>query len=175
MSSYTENNDSCQSCEFQDNLNILREVGFFSQFPLEALKVFAYLCTRVTFKSGDYLFRQQDDDAQAFYILSGETELLRDSLAGEMKFRNFGEGMFIGSLALVGNLRRLFSMRAVRDTTCIVITREQFRTTLEQFPELAPKITQNLVDSVHNWEERQFPEHSGDCKTFRAFTGVSLI
>ena len=175
MSSFTENSESCQSCEFQDNLNILREVGFFSQFPLEALKVFAYLCTRETFKAGDYLFRQQDDDARAFYIVSGETELLRGEEADEEKFRNFGEGKFIGSLALVGSLRRLFSMRAVRPTTCVVITREQFRTTLEQFPELAPKITQNLVNSIHSWEERQFPEHAGGCETFKAFTGVSLI
>lgn len=175
MSSYTGNNDSCKSCEFQDNLNILREVSFFSQFPLEALKVFAYLCTRETFKAGDYLFRQRDDDARAFYIVSGETELIREEEEDEESLRRFGEGKFIGSLALVGNLRRLFSMRAVLPTTCIVISREQFRTTLAQFPELAPKITQNLVDSIHSWEERQFPEHAGGCKTFKAFTGVSLI
>ncbi len=31
------------SCEFQENLNLLRETYFFTGFPLEALKVFAYL------------------------------------------------------------------------------------------------------------------------------------
>jgi hypothetical protein len=43
------------SCEYQENLDILRQTYFFSGLPLESLKIFAYLCTREKFKEGEVL------------------------------------------------------------------------------------------------------------------------
>ena len=77
MSWSAEKNESCPTCEFQNNLNILREIYFFSALPIDTLKVFAYLCTRENFKPGDFLFTQEDDDGQAFYLISGEAALIR--------------------------------------------------------------------------------------------------
>ena len=56
MTSSSEKNDSYQSSEFQENLEILREIFFFSSIPLEKLKVFAYICKRETFKPDEYIF-----------------------------------------------------------------------------------------------------------------------
>ena len=47
-----EKNSGPTICEFQDNLNLLRQTYFFSGLPLETLKVFAYLCDREKFRSG---------------------------------------------------------------------------------------------------------------------------
>ena len=74
-----ENNDTFHSCEYKDNISILRQMEFFSKMPLETIKIFAYLCTKEIFKSGDYLFRQGDDDGQAFYLLSGKVSLLSET------------------------------------------------------------------------------------------------
>ncbi len=175
MNSSMEKNDTLQACEFQDNLKILREIAFFSQFPMETLKVLAYLCTRETFKAGEYLFKQQDDDASAFYITEGTAELLREGDDAPVHIRDFPKGEFVGSLALVARLRRLFSMRAKEPVTCLVITREKFTLTMDQFPELFPKITQNLVSGIHAWEEKHFAGHSEHCESFREITGVTLI
>ncbi len=175
MNSSMEKSETVQACEFQDNLKILREIGFFSQFPMETLKVLAYLCTRETFKTGEYLFKQHDDDASAFYIAEGSTELLRENDDESLFIRDFSSGEFVGSLALVARLRRLFSMRAKEPVTCLVITREKFTLTIDQFPDLLPKLTQNLVDGIHAWEEKQFSIHSDHCETFREITGVTLI
>ena len=60
-------NDAFGSGEFQEDLNILREIGFFRSFPLECLKVFAYMCARERYRSGDFLFREGEDDGQAFF------------------------------------------------------------------------------------------------------------
>ena len=51
-------NNSNPASELEQNLEFLRQTYFFSGIPLEALKVFAYLCTREKFKSGEYIFRQ---------------------------------------------------------------------------------------------------------------------
>ncbi|MCK4984631.1 MAG: cyclic nucleotide-binding domain-containing protein, partial [Desulfobacterales bacterium] len=108
----SEKNRSGPSSELQENLEILRETYFFSGLPLETLKVFAYLCTRVKFKQGEYIFRQNEDDGRAFYIISGKARLERADNSTTKEIRDCRTGEFLGGLTLLGEVRRLFSLKA---------------------------------------------------------------
>lgn len=175
MSSFTEKNHRSKSSEFQENLEILRQMDFFSALALEALKVFAYLCTRETFREGDYLFHQNDNDGKAFYIISGEAELVRQDGGGDSVIRQYSEGEFLGALALLGDMRRLFSLRASTDMTCLILSRDKFSKALEQFPELTPRVFRTMVESVRAWEERLILDPDALCAACRQKLGVSLI
>lgn len=175
MNSSTEKNDMHPSCEFRENLSILREISYFSVLPLETLKVFAYLCTRETFKAGDYLFHQDEDDGQAFYIICGKARLVQVQDGNEQEIRDFGPEAFLGGMSLMGNMRRLFTLKALTDVTCLILTREKFSRALEQFSDLVPKILNALVERVRLWEEHSYAyrvEHEDACKRC---VGVSLI
>jgi len=175
MNSYTEKNEEAQSSEFDDNLRILRETRFFSGLSLEALKVLAYLCTRETFKQDDYLFSQDDDDGRAFYFVSGKVKLTHRHDSGEMDIRNFEKGDFLGGLVLLGHMRRLFSLKALTDTTCIILTRDKFTKVMEQFPEQMPKVLKSLIDSLRIWEQHFLSDHEKWCETCLYKIGVSLV
>ena len=56
MNSSAADNKTGGSCEFQENLEILRQIDFFAGLPIETLKIFAYLCSREKYQAGDYLF-----------------------------------------------------------------------------------------------------------------------
>ena len=73
--SLLEKNNTTPSSEFQENLELLRQIYFFSGLPLETLKVFAYLCSREKFKQDEYIFSQDEDDGRAFYIINGQAQL----------------------------------------------------------------------------------------------------
>ena len=175
MNSFTEKKQVSESSEFQENLEILRQMQVFSSLSLEALKVFAYLCTREIFKPGDYLFHQDDNDGKAFHIISGEAELIRQDQDSELVVRKYGEGEFLGGLALVGDMRRLFSLKASADMTCLVMNREKFTKAMEQFPELMPRVLETLVERVRAWEERLLLARDGLCDGCKRKAGVSLI
>jgi CRP-like cAMP-binding protein len=175
MNSSEENNEKRESSEFQENLNILREISFFSGFPLEALKVLAYLCTREKYQSGDYLFSQKDDDGQALFVISGKARLFYKGETKEGVIRDYDEGSFLGGLTLMANLRRLFSLQALTDLTCLVLTRDKFSRTMEQFPDLMPKAIKALVEGIGLWEERFLAERDSDCTPCRHKVGVSLL
>ncbi len=175
MNSSEGKNDVSLSHEFQEEINFLRETYFFSSLPLDVLKLLAYLCTRETFKEGDYLFNQGEDDGQAFFILSGETRLSHKVDGNERAIRDLGKETFVGGLALMGRLQRLFSLQAVSDTTCLVLTRDKFEKAMEQFPDQAPKIVKALVERIRNWEERFLNEIDENCAACRSKIGVSLI
>ncbi len=175
MNSSMEKNEICSSSEFEENLSILREIKFFSELPLEALKVLAYLCTRENYKAGDYLFRQNDDDGQAFYIISGVARLLREDGGQSVVIQEFAENAFLGGLSLLGTSQRLFSLQARTDMTCLILTRQKFAKTMEQFPGIVPRVLQALVGRISSWEKIFLAEIDEGCDTCRQKVGVRLL
>jgi CRP/FNR family cyclic AMP-dependent transcriptional regulator len=175
MNSSMEKNETCPTCEFDQNLSILREIYFFSELPLDTLKVLAYLCTREDFKPGDYLFHQKDDDGRAFYLISGQARLLHEDANGSKTIRDFDKDAFIGSLALLGNSRRLFSLQALTDMTCLILERQKFSKAMEQFPAITPRVLEAVVGSIHSWEEKFLAQMDEVCDKCRRKMGVSVV
>ena len=153
MSSFTAEDSSCASCELQMNLDLLRQIDFFSSIPIEKMKVFAYLCKRERFAIDEEIFTQGEDDGQALLILSGRARLTREQNGGTMEIRTYREGEFIGGLGLLGPMPRLFSLHAATDLECLVLTREKFQRVLTQMPELAARIFKTLVERLRVWDE----------------------
>jgi CRP/FNR family cyclic AMP-dependent transcriptional regulator len=168
-------NEANPSSELEQNLEILRQTYFFSGLPLETLKIFAYLCAREKFKQGEYIFRQNEDDGQAFYIISGKGMLEREDKSSVKEIRECHSGEFLGGLTLLGEARRLFSLRAVQDTTCLVLAREKFSKTREQFPDIMPRIFKEVAKNIDAWEERFLADRADLCGECMANLGVSLI
>ena len=173
--SSSEKNNVTPSCEFQDNLEILRQTYFFSGLPLETLKIFAYLCTREVFREGEYLFRQDEDDGRAFYIIDGRARLERDDNGDKTEIRDFQTGEFLGGLTLLGETRRLFSLKSVTDTTCLVLNRGKFLKTMAQFPNLLARICNAVAKSIDTWEDRFLADRGDQCGDCMGRLGVTLI
>jgi len=170
-----EKNNLTPSCEFQENLEILRQTYFFSGLPLETLKIFAYLCTREKFRDGEHIFRQDEDDGQAFYIIDGQARLERTDNGKTFDIRDCKTGEFIGGLTLLGETRRLFSLKSVTDTTCLVLNRGKFLKTMEQFPNLLARICNAVAQSIDTWEDRFLADRGDQCGECMSRLGVTLI
>ena len=170
-----EKNNSAPSSEFQENLEILRQTYFFSGLPLETLKIFAYLCTREKFRQGEHIFRQDEDDGQAFYIIEGQARLERTDDGKTDEIRDCKIGEFLGGLTLLGETRRLFSLKSITDTTCLVLNRGKFLKTMEQFPNLFARICNAVAQSIDTWEDRFLAERGDQCGECMSRLGVTLI
>jgi CRP-like cAMP-binding protein len=173
--SLLEKNNRAPSSEFQENLELLRQIYFFSGLPLETLKVFAYLCTREKFKQDETIFSQDEDDGQAFYIINGQARLERRKNGDTNQVREYNTGEFIGGLTLLGQTKRLFSLIAVTETTCLVLNREKFSKTMEQFPSMLAKICNAVAKSIDLWEERFLTDRADQCGECLNKLGVTLI
>jgi len=75
----------------------------------------------------------------------------------------------------MGKTPRLFSLKALTDTTCLIMTRDKFTKAIEQFPELMPKILHTLVDRIYRWEKKFLAEHAEVCSDCLKRSGVSLV
>ena len=173
--SLSERNEANPSSELEENLEILRQTYFYSGLPLETLKIFAYLCTREKFKKNEYIFKQHEDDGRAFYIIDGKASLEREDNGNARDIRDCKPGEFIGGLSLLGEMRRLFSLRATEDTTCLVMEREKFSKALQQFPDIMPRILKAVAKSIDSWEDRFLAGRGDMCGECMGNLGVSLI
>ena len=175
MNSSMENHEPFHSCEYKENLDILRQTYLFSKLPIEALNVFAYLCAKENYWAGDYLFRQGEEDGQALILLSGTARLIPETNGGEAAFRDYAARDFIGAMSLLGKTHRLYSLKALTDTTCLVLDRDRFSKTLAQFPAIVPLVIQALTERVHAWDEKLLVRHVDHCEDCKKFVGISLI
>ena len=137
--------------------------------------MFAYICGREKFQEGEYLFRQGEDDGQAFYIISGHAVLEREEEGLIREIRQCREGEFFGGFSLMGPMQRLFSLKAVSETNCLVIAREKFTRTLSQFQDLMPSLIKALVGGVDGWEKSFLSNRTDQCTDCMKELGVSLL
>jgi CRP-like cAMP-binding protein len=168
--------DEAAACEFRQNLDLLRGIDFFASLPIGPLKVLAYLCSRERYAPAETLLAAGDDDGQALYIIKGEAELVRicgDSACNVV--RRYGQGAFIGGLALLAPMPRLFALRAASELHCLMVTRAQFSRVMEQYPELTPRILRNVVARVRDWERSLLREGELQGEVCQQTLGVSLL
>ncbi len=173
MNSSMNTNEDCS--EFLSNLAILRQTHVFSSLPMEAVKLFAYLCTRELYKHGDYLFKAGEDDGCSYYILTGSADLILESDGKTDLVRSYPKDNFLGALSMLAPMPRQFSLRAASDLTAIVMTREKFSKVIEKFPELILQIVKAVAKKIDQSEKQSiegFRKLGGDVKDL---LGTSLI
>ena len=176
MNSLMNTSDSENRSEFSLNLNIFRQIEFFSGLSIDVIKLFAFLCKRQSYKTGDYIFFQDDDDQCAYYILSGAASLVLKKNNKEYVIRKYKAESYLGVLSLLAPMVKQFSLVATADTTCIVMTRKAFTKIADQFPDTILKITRPILQKLANAERKCIIEFESEEKEgIKNLLGISLI
>lgn len=150
-------------CELDKNFEILRAIPVFSAIPMQRLKLYAYLSKRACYGPGDFLFRQGDYDNRGYIISSGRAQVIREYPDHSVLLHEFGEGDFLGGLALLSDIPRLFSVKALTRLECLTLDRESFRKLLIQFPEIALKVLDIMIKRVVQMEEKLIQSETHEC------------
>jgi MFS family permease len=109
---------------------LLRSLPVFAPLPAAPLETLARESEQLVVLSGDDVFEQGDDGDQYYAIIDGTVAILRDGL--ELARLTRGEGF--GEIALLHNVPRTATVRAIKDTHLLAIGQEQFLTALTNHP-----------------------------------------
>jgi len=176
MNSFMNTSEADNKSEFVSNLNIFRQIDFFSGLPIEAIKLFAFLCKRQSYKTGDFIFHQDDDDGCCYYILSGKAKLIFTKEEKEYFIREYEPENYFGVLSLMTPMVKQFSLIATQDTTCMVMTRKAFSKVVDQFPDIPLKITRSIGERVLQAERKCILEFESKGRDdLKNLLGISLI
>ena len=164
-----------KACGFNDYLEILRELPLFNGVPLDVVKVLAYLATVETFAPGDSLCEQGEAMDRCWYVLCGEVDVVRAASGCETPMLRRGQAYFFGGLGLLAAAKAVYTVRAATPVECLTLTKEKFLKTAERFPNILPKILNNVVEHIFRWEEAFLSAHAEECASRGGEMGLSLF
>jgi len=176
MNSLMNTDDPGDTSEFTSNLSIFRQIDFFAGVSMDVIKLFAFLCQRQSYKTGDTIFHQDDDDQCGYFILSGKAKLILKNAGKDHFIREYEKDSYFGVLSLMTPMIKQFSLIAQEDTICLVMTREAFSKVVDQFPEIPLKVTQAIGNRLLQAERKCVLEYeSKGNDDLKNLLGISLI
>lgn len=132
------------------NEAFLAKVPLFANCSLPEIEAVAGATQEHSFLPGQIIVTQ-GTPGQAFYmILSGRVEILRDG----QSLGTFGPGDFFGEMSLLDQAPRSATIRAVEDTTCLMLSSWDFKALLERHPSIAVKLLEVLSRRLRVADER---------------------
>jgi predicted acylesterase/phospholipase RssA len=92
----------------------------------------------------EWLFRQGDEADTLFIVSAGRLEIVRESPSPAVVLRRLGRGATIGELALLTDMPRSASARAVRDSELVAVARDDMLRLLHDSPAFAMALIRAL-------------------------------
>jgi len=99
----------------------------------------------VAFKAGDTIIRKGDEGATAYFIVTGEVEILVGEGDAARRVGALHAGEVFGEMSLIEPGPRSATVKAVTDVESLAASYEEFITAIEDHPERAVVFMKTLV------------------------------
>ena len=129
-----------------DDISILSAVKLFEGFTQEQLRLLAFGAEATHLQADRKLYREDDEADSAYIVVKGRIVLYREQDGDRIPIGTAGPGTMLSELALISDSRRLTSASAETDSEVIRLSRKMFRRILEEYPDVAVKLHQRILD-----------------------------
>jgi len=130
--------------------DFLARVPIFANCTPQEIGAIVGVAQESSFQPGQIIVTQ-GTPGQAFYlILSGSVEILRDGTS----LGAFGAGDFFGEMSLLDQAPRSATIRALEQTSCLMLSSWDFKALLERHPSIAIKLLEVLSRRLRVADER---------------------
>jgi len=138
--------------------DVLAKVDLFSGLNKKELQALARICQERKYKAGTTLVSQGDTGVGLYIITGGKVRITQalDPDKAEEVLAEEGPGSVLGEMALLDDLPRSASMVAIEDVTALLLPVWEFRTALQQHPDIAVKLLSVLSHRLRKAEQRTY-------------------
>lgn len=138
-----------------EKVNIIKNCVIFKTLSDEDFIQIAEVAREEKFKSGEIIF-EEDSPADSFYIIAdGEVEILKKIT--EHNFERLAikkEGDVFGEMAIIDDLPRSATIRAIKDCTVLKLSKNLFNELLRTFSHIAIEVSRNICQVVRDTNSR---------------------
>ncbi len=125
---------------------VLREQVLFEDIDEAGLESIANIIKKLSFKKGEYLFREKEDTKGLYLIHSGKVEVSKVTADGwKQTLAIFTKGHFLGELSILEKRRHEANAIALEDTETFLIPKGDFERMEKENLLLALKIIKKLL------------------------------
>ena len=145
-----------------DIVDMLERTPIFSELTKRDLNALAQTARHRKYAAGEVIIKEGGDAVGCFIVASGEVEVVKglDSPDQKEVLATLGPGDFFGEMAIIDDAPRSATVRAIKETECIAITRWDFMAEVRTRPDIAIHMLPVLVKRVRaaegeSWEGRR--------------------
>lgn len=132
-----------------DKMKFLVKVPLFAGLTDRQLKRLANRFVSREYEAGEIIVTQGKGGAGMFTIISGEAEAIIESPDGEKTVVNtFRSTDFFGEIALLDSGPRTASVIAKKNTECLILSREDFISTMKNDADMGVVIAEALANRL---------------------------
>ncbi|HZU60053.1 MAG TPA: MFS transporter [Solirubrobacteraceae bacterium] len=139
---------STHASRSQSTAGFLATVPLFSGLPPELHAAVAERARVVQLGPGEWLFHEGDPGDALFVVRTGRLEVVDE--ATQRMIRELGRGDALGELALLTDMPRSASVRAVRASDLLAVSREDFENLLGSSSALALALNRTLAGQLRD-------------------------
>lgn len=133
-----------------EEVELLRNIPLFSRLEPSKLKLLAFTSERITYEAGQVLFQQGDVGDSAYIIVDGSASVLVETGGGEIEVATLGRNDFVGEIAILCDVPRTATVKALSQTVTLRITRDLFFRLVAEFPEMSVEIMRELASRLEH-------------------------
>jgi CRP-like cAMP-binding protein len=149
------------------NMDIIKRVPYFFHKDREFVTLLVSLLQPQYVHPGVYLYREGEVAAEMYFLIKGQVEIVANTdEGGEVQYAMLEPGSYFGELALLMGIRRSSSARAVTHANLFVLTKDNLRSTVAFYPQLAEKMEESLRTTLS--------QLSGGSGSSRTMTGSGM-
>lgn len=117
------------------------------------------------FNAGDMLMREGEAGDEAYLILSGKVQVIKETGGHKIVLATLKEGDIIGEMSLISRekVTRSASVEALEETEAAVLTKHVISQNLKKLPPYMEKIVSTLTDRLRDANTKIHPHASSDC------------
>jgi len=132
----------------KDEVQTLRQIPLFAGVAPAKLKLLAFASDRVSYRTGETLFRQGDPGDAAYVILEGRADILAEAEAGQIRIAVLEDNAIVGEIAILCDVSRTATVRAAGPLEALRIRKDDFLKLLADYPDMMFEILRSLAQRL---------------------------
>ena len=128
-----------------DKLQFLRKTELFAEIPETELKLISQIANEVTYPADSLLFEEGDDGDSLYLIIDGKVSIIK---AGTEVLFFDEKGYCLGEIALIDNKPRSATVKTVKPTQFLRITRNDFFNAMAREPRIGSGMFRVLNEKI---------------------------
>ncbi len=138
-----------------EKVDVLRQIPIFSKLGDEELKTISDTAIRKKYSKESIIVHEEDEGNSLMFILSGRVKVVLLSEGGkEIILSILGDGDFFGEMSLLDGEPRSATVIAMKDSTMLVIQRNDFLKQLKQNPTIATGVLSEMSRRIRRADQR---------------------
>ena len=130
-------------------IKLLQSVALFWDLKDEELGYISEKMVSRKYESGNYIFMEESDGEQCFFVVKGSVKVTRLSKDGrEVILAMLNEGDFFGEMSLLDGKSRSANVIALEKTEVLTLNRKDFLIVLQEYPKIAIQLLKELASRL---------------------------